>query len=172
MADELFQGVKIKDLPLTTTINDTDDFVIEDSVPTTRRTRFSSLVTAIKNKIAPDSGWQTITAYGTYMKLYGTADVMYRKFGKVVNVHGVMTPTQELNMSGPDASFLMFTLPSGYRPKTTVYAICQGSGTNKWLLAIGTDGQARFERYASSTGYVNPKTGAWLPFNITFITAA
>lgn len=168
MADELFQGVKIKALPLTTTINDTDDFVIEDSVPTTRRTRFSSLVTAIKNKIAPDSGWQTVVLTNNFVEYSAGSAPKYRKVGEIVNIQGVVKPTKEIT-SGT-TSITIGSLPTGYRPFATIAVLCHGSSRNRWLCQVGTDGTISLSRYGNGTEYVNPINTSWLPFNVTFMT--
>ena len=52
MSDQLIQGTQIKDLPITTTISDTDDFIIEDATPKTKHVKWSTILTAIKEKVS------------------------------------------------------------------------------------------------------------------------
>lgn len=167
MADELFQGVKIKELPVTTTANDTDDIVIEDSTPVTKRIRFSNLVAVIKSKVFPDTGWKTATLTASF-GLYGAGlnPPKYRKIGNKVLIEGVVAPAKTLTSSA--TSVAMFTLPAGYRPKTVKYVVCHGSIKNIWLLTVSPDGDVSVARYGTS-GFTDMTTSAWLPFNLEFV---
>lgn len=62
----------------------------------------------------------------------------------------------------------MLPVPSGYRPKRSITVVYQGSGANKWVLTIGTDGVAYAQRYGVSS-YPEVAAGAWFPFNVTYI---
>ena len=42
-------GIRIKDLPQAAEVNDTDDIIIEDSTPITRRVKLGTLFDSIKN---------------------------------------------------------------------------------------------------------------------------
>lgn len=47
--DDNVSGKKIKELPLTQDINDTDDMVIETDTPVTKRIKFSTIATKLKS---------------------------------------------------------------------------------------------------------------------------
>lgn len=53
-------GIRIKDLPQATEVNDTDDIIIEDSTPITRRVKLGTLFGSIKNPYKN----KTIVAFG------------------------------------------------------------------------------------------------------------
>lgn len=42
---------KIKDLELKTSLADSDDFVVEDTTPTTKRVKWSTMLKAISNEL-------------------------------------------------------------------------------------------------------------------------
>lgn len=50
MADNV-NGKKIKALTLATALADTDDFIVENSAPNTKRVRWSTIVSAMKTKL-------------------------------------------------------------------------------------------------------------------------
>lgn len=58
----------------------------------------------------------------------------------------------------------LFTVPSGYRPKDRSFlGLMQGSGSNKWLLEVQTDGKATLDRYSNNTTMSNSvPVGSWL----------
>lgn len=63
MADNV-DGKKIKELTLTENLNDMDDFVVEDSTPATRRTKWITIVTALKNAFDIDAMQKQIDNMG------------------------------------------------------------------------------------------------------------
>lgn len=58
-AQEIY-GIRIKDLPQVTEVNDTDDIIIEDSTPITRRVKIGMLFGSVKNPYKN----KTIVAFG------------------------------------------------------------------------------------------------------------
>ena len=109
---------------------------------------------------------------------YGTADAArYRRVGNVVELRGVITPLSDIAYTSSNISteYRMFLLPPGYRPTSSVYAICQGSGTATWMLHVATSGWVTFGRYrlgdawATAKAPVDNTNGAWLPFQCTFL---
>ena len=73
MADNV-DGKKIKELTLTDNLNDMDDFVVEDSTPTTRRTKWITIVTALKNAFEID---MMRTQLDNMSNIHVTDDVLY-----------------------------------------------------------------------------------------------
>lgn len=68
MSEELIKGTNIKNLPVTSTINTSDDFILEDETPTTKRAKWNTILDAIKNEI-----WKTIYPIGAiYMSVNST----------------------------------------------------------------------------------------------------
>lgn len=129
-------------------------------------------VHAVNNKINSLVGdidtWHEITELTSDFKIYDGADpIQYRKVGNVVEVCGQLAPVSTL--PGSSTAVIMFTLPEGYRPNKTRYFVCQGSGTNKWVLMIYTSGSVGFSRYGT-TEMIECTPDRWLPFNVMFTT--
>lgn len=96
----------------------------------------------------------------------------YRKDGRLVEVRGVVAPTEVLE--GGTVTHVIFTLPEGYRPDSPVYATCQGSGNCIWMLMVATNGEVTFSRYrngdtsAAVVAKTDSAAGTWLPFHVTY----
>lgn len=88
----------------------------------------------------------------------------YKVVGNTVFLQGTVKPKSTIS-AGSTASIC--TLPVGARPSRTVQLVCQGSGMNRWLLAIGADGNVTFSRYGI-TSTVDATSAVWLPFYATF----
>lgn len=114
-----------------------------------------------------DSDWKYGGVLGENFTIYdNNTQIQYRKIGKIVEIRGVVRPTT--NIPGSSDNHTIFTLPSGYRPSTTINERCQGSGSYSWLLSITSSGLVRFARYNDGTQYVDTSTTSWLPFHATF----
>lgn len=55
-----------------------------------------------------------------------------------------------------------------------VYAVMNGSGANKWLLSVESDGKVTAARYgiteyADMSAQTSSTAGVWLPFTITYL---
>lgn len=88
------------------------------------------------------------------------------KWGNVVCVCGEVKPTAAVAANG---TLNIGTLASGYRPKSKVVQLCQGSGGAVWLLEVFADGNMRASRYRNGSTYAEMTTSTWLPFNVTFV---
>lgn len=91
---------------------------------------------------------------------------MVYKFGSVVQVVGDVSPKTAV---AAGASMTIGTLPPGYRPRSEVTQICQGSTNYTWLFRIYTDGTVTAARYRSGGTSAEMPTTAWLVFSATFI---
>lgn len=92
----------------------------------------------------------------------------YRKDGRLVEVRGIIKPTADIAYSTSIST--IFTLPTGYRPNSPIYVVCQGSGNCTWLLRVATNGEVGFSRYRNGDANITASAGAWLPFQVTFFT--
>ena len=90
-----------------------------------------------------------------------------RKDGRVVEVRGIVKPT--VDIAGSTDMHTIITLPVGYRPKSPVYTICQGSGNCIWLLRVNTNGTVDFSRYRNGDTTTTAAVGTWLPFQVTYL---
>ena len=104
------------------------------------------------------------TLFKQYSNISANIPVLF-KCGKVCCLCGSVTTLSEIDSS---AISTICTLPSNVRPSRTFFAICQGSGINRWQLSISTDGQCQISRYGAS-GIINIPVGAWLPFSATYV---
>ena len=106
--------------------------------------------------------------------MYGTDEsankTRYRKDGRLVEVRGIVKPTVDLPKSGDAGTdtYTIFTLPTGYRPNSPIYIVCQGSGNCTWLLRVNTNGEVGFSRYRNGNASATAAVGAWLPFQVTY----
>lgn len=114
-----------------------------------------------------DSGWKTFQCASGAQAYDANSTPRYRKWGNVVNFKGAFKPTAEVAASG---SLKLGTLPTGYRPTgQKIDVLCQGSGSNVWLLTLQTNGTVTAARYRSGTANQAMTTSVWLPFNVTFM---
>lgn len=118
-------------------------------------------------------GWIYPTI-GSDFIMYGSDETAnkprYRKDGRLVEVRGVVKPSVNLPKEGDGStvSYTIFTLPTGYRPVSPVYIVCQGSGNCTWLLQVNSNGNVTFSRYRNGNTNATADTGTWLPFQVTF----
>ena len=116
--------------------------------------------------------WHPAVITGTfepYNSNNGVDIVRYRKNGQVVNVRGIIKPTVTIPVSAADEYHIICNLPEGYRPDSTVYTICQGSGPCTWLLRVEPNGDVLMARYRDGTGFIAAANTIWMPFNVTYI---
>ena len=105
--------------------------------------------------------------------LYGATPITAVKMGNVVMVNGVVKVTTNTVLDS--TSKTVCTLPEGWRPAYSAYALTQSSGTLFALLDVTNAGQVRLGRLrdvSNSSGSFSPATpSTWLPFTITFIAS-
>lgn len=116
-----------------------------------------------------DSGWNTLnvdTSNG-FSHYSDGQKVQYRKIGKIVNMRGAVRNNwngRQVDTTG----WYIGTLPSGYRPSHSIQAVNQGSGINRHLLEIDSDGTVSVGARYGGNSYVDMKKDNWLTCNITF----
>ena len=92
------------------------------------------------------------------------APVCY-KWGKCVSIRGIVSPKSQVAAGG---TLNIGTIPSGYRPAKGMYAVCQGSGVNRWMLKAEAGGALTMERYGASANAACP-TDAYLCITISYV---
>ncbi len=97
----------------------------------------------------------------------GTNFPAYKNTGGVVSIRGVLTVEEALTTS-EDNIIIASGIPEACRPAQPVRVVCQGSGINRWLCTVGSNGNVYLSRYGT-TENVTIKPGVWLPFNITYL---
>lgn len=98
-------------------------------------------------------------------KDYYPNGVYFRKYGKIVEVYGAISPAEKI--TGSMDLIQICSIPSGYAPKYLITRICQGSGYNKWLLRIHPHNDTRgitFSRYGAYQA-TDVEEGNWLTFH-------
>ena len=88
------------------------------------------------------------------------------RFGNVVFMQGAAKPTS--NKSASSSAVVFATIPNGFRPKNTVYYVCQGSGVNRWTLTVESNGNVGWSRYGTTSSSEVP-SGSWLVFSATWM---
>lgn len=115
-----------------------------------------------------DTGWIDLEFSSDFENYNKTAsnNPKYRRIGNIVMLQGVATPVEKT----PDdtTQLELFTIPEEIIPSKIFYQICQGTGVNKWLLTINTNGKVTFSRYGT-TDWASANPDNWLPFNIMYM---
>lgn len=112
------------------------------------------------------TGWRTLTVASGF-EVYGTnTNPKYRVNGNVVTITGAVKPTATVTSNTVGVDFAS-GITDVYRPEVGLQFVCQGSGINRWLLSVNTDGTLSVSRYGTNT-YVDIPSGAWLTFNVTY----
>lgn len=109
----------------------------------------------------------TITSLSSGWAVYGSSTTpTVRRYGKVVSLTGAVKNSSAVTLNTTHVE--VFAVPSGYRPSQDIISVCQGSGANKFILQIKTDGSASIGRYGT-TSFSEVAAGAWFPFHVTWI---
>lgn len=104
------------------------------------------------------SGW---VDYGT-----GTSPTV-RRWGKVISLTGALKNSSAITLNTNHVK--VFTLPSGFRPSQDVLVLCQGSGSNEFVMQVKANGEVYFGRYSNTTSFAEVSAGSWFPFHATWI---
>lgn len=115
------------------------------------------------------TSWKNATLSSNFTNYYssGSEAPKYRRHGNLVEIRGTVKPTKEIEYSTEYTD--IFTLPEGYRPDTSVFTLCQGSGACIWLMQINNEGRVGFTRYRNGDTNTNASNSVWLPFHCTFL---
>lgn len=164
-------GVKISELQELTDIDISDILpVVDIENDSTKKIKFETIKNKILEEINPkleDTGWIDLEFSSGFENYGKTAsnNPKYRKIGSIAMLHGLATPVEK---TPADATQLeLFTIPEEIRPSKIFYQICQGTGVNKWLLTINTNGKVTFSRYGT-TEFSSANPDNWLPFNTLY----
>ena len=131
------------------------------------QTNTEEAINEVNDNLTVGSSWVDLEFSSDFENYNGTAsnNPKYRKIGNVVMLQGIATPVAK---TPADSSELeLFTIPEEIRPSKEFYQLCQGTGVNKWLLTVNTNGSVTFSRYGT-TDWASANPGTWLPFNIVY----
>lgn len=97
---------------------------------------------------------------------YGSTPTEISKSGSMVDLSGAATCSTAGHITG-NTERTMFTLDNKYRPSNDARTfVCQGSGTEKWILTVRSNGNVAASRYTGSQS-----AGVWLPFSVSYRAA-
>lgn len=115
------------------------------------------------------SDWIDLELSDSFVVYGGNASnkVMCHKVGNVVEIKGVIAPTEDIEGSASEVN-IATGLPDNMLPNTARLFVCQGSYKMTWLLRVATDGSLHFSRYGGSDAYETATTAVWLPFNVVY----
>lgn len=112
----------------------------------------------------------TITTYSTGWTHYGSASgnsPVVRRYGKVVSLTGAVTNTAEITLNTSHSK--AFSIPSGFRPSQDVFVVCQGSGANRYVLQVKSNGDVLIGRYSCSNTFTTVPVNQWFPFHACWV---
>ena len=97
------------------------------------------------------------------------------KVNGIVNLKGAIYTTSVINAAGdPDRTNntqQIGVVPKGCEPYSEQHILCQGSGQNRFLLWITSDGKMHATRYGyGSSSPENIPSGSWLNISCTYIS--
>lgn len=129
-------------------------------------------VTAINSKgekiVGATPQWVNLALSSSFVNYNGLAEnaPKYKVNGNLVTIHGCVSPKTAYTSSATGVA-ITAALPAAYRPPYEIVTVCSGTGMNRWVLRIRTDGILYHERYGG-TSYASVPTNAWCPFCITY----
>lgn len=133
-------------------IGNASEFIVNAPAYFTKKVSFKSSWV----NLSPSSNFELYTS-GSYPR--------YKIVGNTVFLTGTVKP--KATIKGSTEGVVILTLPVEARPPRAVMQICQGSGMNRWLLRIQTNGDVEFSRYGTDA-LADATTSTWLPFYVTY----
>lgn len=134
--------------------------------------QIDSLNTSITNLGNVDTGWIKLPWSSGFATHSTGQDAKVRRVGKIVQLIGWAKPTSNMTIDADHPKTLL-TLPKQFRPNGNLEILCQGSQMSVFLLDINPNGIVQVSRYrftnSTSSTYPSISSGAWLPFNATWI---
>lgn len=119
------------------------------------------------SSLTEDSGWIAPTLYSDFTPYQTSTTPKYRKVGKTVYIKGQIRPSTTL--SGGESSYVMFDIPTAYRPPDAIKAVMAGANGAIWDLDISVIGKASFSRLRDPNGNVTPTGGQTLHIYISYM---
>lgn len=112
------------------------------------------------------SGWKNLTIDSAFVAYSDNTQPRYRVNGSMISVMGAVSPKTAFTSSSTKVNFAS-GIPEYLRPSTPLAFVCQGSGFNRWVCGIETNGTLTVSRYGITDG-ASVATSAWLIFNCTY----
>lgn len=135
---------------------------------------FGTLQEELEKQQAKDTGWITVTDFYNSCTHYGTnSNVQVRQIGKLVQIVGAVRnkkelPTKQTSDGIPDV--IMFKLPDGIGiPRINVRFAQQGSGANRFSIAVVADDRTVVIGRYGTTSCINVPEESWLNVSLSYI---
>lgn len=100
----------------------------------------------------------------------------YVRDGKLVRITGVLETKTSFTADGyATRKTICSSIPAEIRPSQDIVKLHHGSGVNKFMTRVETDGKITMERFGTSatnmatTAKTSSKRGTWLPINIEYL---
>lgn len=116
--------------------------------------------------IAGCSTWKNLTLDSAFTAYTDDTPPKYRTNGNVVTITGAVSPKTAYTSSTEKVT-MASGIPEFLRPSTPLAFVCQGSGLNKWVCGVETNGTLTVSRYGI-TANASVATSAWLIFNVSY----
>lgn len=114
-----------------------------------------------------DTGWKTVSFSSGYSN-YSGYTTRYRRVGKVVHLKGAFTNSNALTSSQTDVQWGSIS-DTSCRPSNQELFLQQGSGANKYVLGITTDGKLTWARYGTNATNTSIGKGTWFTCYATWL---
>lgn len=120
--------------------------------------------------ITNDSGWEEVQLSSDFFHydMNGHNKLVYRKFGKLVEIRGEVKPSVDITFDSSTSSVVIGSVPSGYKPSSNVRTLCQGTGYSEWLMTVNASGNISVSRYRSGGTTKVLDVNQWLPMHIVY----
>ena len=137
-----------------------DNLILEDQ---SNKRKINAIVDSLDNE------WIALTLADSFMA-YGGLDEnkpMYKLSRNTIEIKGCVNPLEEFTSSTEKVVFAS-GIPEELCPSSIRSFICQGSGMNRWLLTVETNGTLTISRYGGSECVAVPTTEG-LSFSGTYM---
>ncbi len=115
-----------------------------------------------------DTGWKDITLPSGFSHYASDQKAQYRRYKNTVYVRGAIKNTNAFTPSESSPTLIGTIGDANCRPIMDIRTIQQGSGMNRFLLYVNTDGTLKIARYGT-TAYSQVAATAWLNVCCSFL---
>lgn len=162
------------------------DIKVDGTVIATKKTNTHGLITYTYDCSSLDEGYYTVSANEShvdfkvlfvspwfelslasgYKHYQSDQHLAYRRVGNIVEIRGVVAKSGAITPSGSWVNILSTNIPVGYRPYYSQERPQQGSGENRVLWQVSSDGSINWRYYGTTASNTQMPDNAWL--NIYF----
>ena len=119
--------------------------------------------------IYEDTGWQDVSLKSGFTHYDSSAHCRYRRFGKVVELRGAVKNTNAILSTDLNVSATVGNISiTSCRPSSALQFVQQGSGMNRFVLQVSTNGDLTVSRYGT-TSPIQCGSGSWLNLYATWL---